>query len=180
MKIFADDLDYLLLYLYIKLNNHYYRYYVDSNGTLIKHNVYLMNDPRENDVPIEGEIVLQKGKYTFISINTTGLTQCPESQLAIASLSSFLSDSGLLVYAATPNQTEANVTGVRYATCENRPNNVVILIQSSSGNQSRIYKPTERCHVIEVANCEMIKTIEKFELQTLVDAKARAIAAESN
>ncbi len=154
---------------------HYY-YYINNpitGNVIAKYNLYLRNDPRENDVPIEGEIeFLSPQEYHYISVNGTGLEQCPQSSLAIGTLSAFLTNNQLSVKGASPESEIAEKEVVPYITCENTKDRVVILIQS--GNETKIERIGKRCHVISVSNCEILEAIEKFEVQSILDARKRA------
>src|SRR3989338_8019577 len=66
---------------------HYYYYFTDDDGQQYQYNLYLRIDPRENHVPVQGEIIFPKDKDVYLSINGTGLTQCKYSSTAINSLS---------------------------------------------------------------------------------------------
>jgi hypothetical protein len=147
---------------------HYY-YHYEYNGQLFKYNLFLRIDPRKNDVPVEsGKILYPKGKIVYLSINGTGLEECPESSIAVASLSGFLTDNQINVKGALQDEEAAEENNVRYVTCESHPNNTVILLQS--GNETKI-ESDGSCHTINVANCEMLKAAEKFIVQSILDAK---------
>ena len=158
-----------------------YRYYYFTNslsttGAVIGEpklvNLYLRNDPRKINIPIEGEIEFpRKGKFVYITINGTGLDQCKYSSIALASLSSFLTQNDFTVKGAVPNEAEAEENNIKYATCETRPDNAVILIQT--GQETKIVKEAENCYVISSTNCEILPAVERFMIQVIIDAKAR-------
>ncbi len=150
---------------------HYYYFYESEKGNLVQYNLYLRKDPRQNQIPVEGNIYYPKDKFVYISVNGTGLTQCEDSSLAVHTLAAFLTNNEIVVKGATPNFNETNGTNIRFANCQTHPNNVVILIQA--GNTTRIYKEanTNGCHVIEVSDCQILDAIEKFEVQSVLDAK---------
>src|SRR3989344_265330 len=58
---------------------HYYYFLKSKQGQLIKYNLYLRIDPRKNNVSVDGEILLKDDRSVYLSINTTGLTQCEYS-----------------------------------------------------------------------------------------------------
>ncbi len=151
---------------------HYY-YYINNPITgkaVAKYNLYLRNDPRENNVPIEGEIkFLTPERYTYISINGTGLTECPQSSLAIGNLAAFLTNNQLSVKGASAEPDVAERDKTLYINCDNTKDRVVILFQS--GNETKIEKEGDMCHIVTVSNCEILKAVEKFELQSLLDAR---------
>ncbi len=149
---------------------HYYYFFYDKAGDIVKYNLYLRNDPRENNIPVEGEVSLLSGKEVFLSINSTGLLQCEDSSIAVATLSSFLKDNGFNVTAGSPILEEAqNMTNSPgRIDCDTRPRNNVIKIQA--GEETQITQD-KLCYIIEVNNCEVLKAVEKFELKTILDAK---------
>ena len=130
--------------------------------------VFLRNDPRENNVSMDGEIALQYGKTIYITVNSTGITQCPYSTLSVASLSSFLASNGFTLRGATVNEVEAQENNITYVTCEAFPYNPVILIQS--GEITRITKENN-CYTMEVSDCEILPAVEKFIVQSIVDSR---------
>lgn len=155
-----------------EINFYYYDYYFkDGEGQQYHYNMYLRNDPRANSVPVNGDIVLAGDAFTYVSINSTGLNECSDSNIALGSLTNFLSSNLLSVRAAKPDSVDANATNFRYVNCQTNPNDVVILFQQGA-NETRIDK-TGNCHVVNVANCEIMKAVEKFEVQSILDAKAR-------
>lgn len=158
----------------------YHYYYLTSFGAITgsaageprKVDVYLRNDPRENRVPVDGEIEFFRGKYIYLGINGTELTQCSFSSVALATLSGFVGQNGFTLKAGTANIEEANnETMLEHVSCELRPENPVIIIQS--GESTKITKK-ENCYTIDVANCEVQEAVEKFVVQSIVDAKNRA------
>ncbi len=133
--------------------------------------LYLRLDPRENKVPVEEEIEFRLGNKAYISVNSTGLLGCPYSAPAIGSLSSFLAGNGFEVNSAVPDEQEAREIGVPFADCSFTQNRNVIIIES--GESTEITKTTDYCYNIKVNNCEILDAIEKFEVQSIIDARAR-------
>jgi len=176
---------------------YYYYYYTNpshATGSAIAENprminVYLRYDPRENDIPVTGEIEFPRGKFIYVTLNSTGLTECKYSTLALGGLSSFLNQNGFTLKAGVFDEEEAKSEGLDYITCEKHPDNPTILIQSgdetsierksvktiSSSGGKIIGESTEytNCYVITVANCEILQATEKFIVQSLIDARAR-------
>jgi len=150
---------------------YYYNYmFQDATGQQYRYNMYLRTNPKDNSVPLSGEIILPGDNYIYLSINSTGLNTCEESNLAMGSLSSFLTSNLLSIKAAKPDFLEAKQSNFTFADCKSHPGNIVILVQA--GNETKIEKQ-DNCHVMTIANCELMKAVEKFEVQTIVDAKAR-------
>jgi hypothetical protein len=153
----------------------YHYYYFPKNaitGQIIgQYNLYLREDPRKNSVPVDGEIAISQSGLTYISVNATELVECEDSSVAIASLSGFLTDHGIDVKGATPDKELAEANNLTYSTCENRRAQNVIIIKK--GEKTMIVN-NDNCHVIEVNECEIIKAVEKFEIQMLLDARRRS------
>jgi|WetSurMetagenome_2_1015567.scaffolds.fasta_scaffold307726_1 hypothetical protein len=133
--------------------------------------VILRGDPRKNNVLIEGgQIEFPSDRLIYISINTTGL-KCNYTAVAAASLSGFLTSNGFKIKGAVPDEKEANESSIQFASCKSKPNNPVIEIKSAEKTHIQV---DGNCFVIEVANCEILQAVEKFEVQMIADAKKRA------
>ena len=133
-------------------------------------NIYLRNDPRENPVQINEEIEFQpKNHPIYISTNVTGLEECKPS-VGISTLSAFLSQNGHKLIGAIPDMEQAINEDIRYANCGSSSGSNVILIQK--GEETKITR-NEDCYIIDVNQCEIIPAVEKFIVQTIIDAKAR-------
>lgn len=154
-----------------ELTFYYYDYsFKDASGQKYHYNLYLRNNPKENSVPLSGEIVLPGDSAIYLSVNSTGLNMCEDSNIALGTLSNFLTSNLLTVKAAKPDFNEAKQTNFTFANCQSQSANVVILVQE--GNETKIEKDGN-CHIISVSNCEIMKAVEKFEVQSIADAKAR-------
>lgn len=147
-----------------------YSYYFNDSGQTYKYNLYLRNDPRKNNIPVDEGIEFSRGKMTFISINST-LSKCEDGGIAISSLSAFLTNNLINVKGATPDKKESEENNIRYATCESYPDNTVILIQP--GEETRIDKKNKNCYIVSISQCQILDAVEKFEVQSILDAKAR-------
>lgn len=150
---------------------HYY-YNFEYLGQKYKYNLYLREDPRKNKVNISGEIAYDRNITNFISVNATGLDKCNDSSMAIYSLDKFLLDNQFQIKAATPDYKDVNRTKIPFASCDSIPKDgQVIVIQE--GSETKVEKVNDRCYVIQSANCEILKAVEKFEVKSILDAKAR-------
>lgn len=154
----------LVVYKYVK-------YIYDADRQLVEYDIYFRNNPKTNPVPIVGDkIFYPAGKTTYISVNSTNLGNCSDSQVAMHSLASFLGNHGIKVKSATPIESESNSTSGGYVTCETKPEDPVILVQS--GEYTRIVND-DNCHRIYVNNCEIVQAVEKFIAHSLIDARER-------
>lgn len=147
---------------------HYY-YYLDlPNGQQARYNLFLRNDPRTNNVSVQGDILFREFPIYF-SIDSDALGSCENASLGVSSLAGFLINNNLEMKIATPNATEAVEKNVSYASCMEATNNTVILMRP--GEESRITQ-SGNCYILSVANCDMLRVAEKFEVQSILDWKA--------
>ncbi len=154
---------------------HYY-YYITPE---IKYNLYLRNDPRKNLVPFTGRsIEIFKSDTVYLSVNPENLTQCEYGRVGISSLASFLADNQFSVKGASQNKTLAKEANVEYATCESNPYDVVISLQAA--DKTNVIHNSLNCYAINIANCEVLPAIEKFQTQMILDARARKLEADNN
>ena len=153
----------------------FYQYYyslLTRDGKIRQFTLNLREDPRKNNVPVEGEIFFKRGKFVYVTLNETGLAECPFAQPAVGSLATFIVGNDYDMQAGTPDIKEAEEKGRKYVTCENRPEHIVILIQK--GNETKITKQ-DNCHIMNINNCEINPAIEKFMVQAILDGKNRTL-----
>ena len=147
---------------------HHYYYFKDNYGELFQYNLYLRNDPRSNNISVDGEIVYPTQKdFIYISIGDE-IEKCSDSSLAIAQLSSFITDNQMFLKTGLANEDRAEERNVPHVSCEKYPDDFVISLVR--GDETRIEKDN-KCYQIEIANCDILKAVEKFEVQSLVDRK---------
>jgi hypothetical protein len=129
------------------------------------------NDPRkleyiDYDVP-ENKIKFKKDNITYISFNPD-METCEDSALALITFSNFLRDFGQLnISSATTYYDFSRDNNLSYRTCENSPDNTVILLDS--GDKTEIKKISDKCYSITYNNCEILPATEKFMLIILED-----------
>ena len=157
----------------LEIYTYKYSYFSKTRGEVITNNFYVRINPRENDVPIAAEIEYPaEGRNISVSYDSDNLKHCNLSGIAAAGLGQFLANNQYKVLAGEYNAAAATRTGTPYVRCEINRN--VMTIEIFAADETRIIKDTENCYHIKVANCEVLKAIEKFELQSLVDAKLRS------
>jgi hypothetical protein len=138
--------------------------------------VLLRNDPRENNILVEGKIEYPpREKFVYITFNSSGIL-CEYSNVAIASLGTFFNQNGFRARAGSADEADAKANNLTYVTCENKPDNMVIFFQA--GSETSITR-NENCYIITVANCEILPATEKFIVQSVIDAKENAVQEES-
>ncbi len=143
---------------------------INEDGRVAENAIYLRTDPRENKIPVEGEIIYPEGKTVLISINATNLTECEDNAIAVATLSSFLVANGLVIKGGTPDKQEAEENDQNYITCGKYPANTVISIRAA--DKTEITRTGLLCYNVNVANCEIMPAVEKFILQSILDSRS--------
>lgn len=152
---------------------HYY-YSFDDNNAVNYFNLYLRLDPRKQKVIVDKNALIgyEKLKHIYINVNSSGLGKCEDSSMALGSLSSFFAGNHLTAWGTTQDQAEANRTNIRFnITCENTPERVVINVHEGNETRIDIAKKGRLCYDISVANCQILAAIERFMIESLVDAK---------
>ena len=136
-----------------------YRYsyhFADMVGQQYLYNLYLREDPRKNTVPVSGKIGFVPEEDVYISVNSTGLSECSHSLRDVASLANFISNNLFTVKSGTPNYEESVQNNLRYVTCDTHQNSTVILLRE--GNETRI-EQQGGCYTISAARCETLSAI---------------------
>lgn len=150
---------------------HYSYFYKQPDGQAIKYNLYLHSNPAKNDVPIDAQIVYPEyGDEVKLSIDSGKLLNCSESARAVGILSEFLVSNGFKIKVGTTNVNLSMGNNITYMTCETHPNDFMISL--STGNETRVVQQGN-CFKIEANNCEIEKAMEKFVLESIVQARQR-------
>jgi len=126
----------------------------------------LRKDPRELDnitVDLDiNNITFVKSRTVYVTYNASDPI-CQHNVISAADLANFLLNFGNFdVKGAFMDKDYAEANKIPYVTCENSPDNTVIMVVA--GNESRISKVKDRCYKIEYANCDMVGVIDKFIL----------------
>jgi len=159
----------------------YHYYYIGkiksvTGGVVSEQNrkidLFLRNNPKENNISVDGEIIFPEDKSVYIGIGSEGISECKYSVIGLATLSSFLSQNGIGIKAGAANLEDAKANNLTYINCEKYPESAVVLIEK--GDETKITKSKDYCYTISVNNCETLPAIEKFIVQSLIDAKERA------
>ncbi len=148
----------------------HHNYYLKVGQKLINYNLYLRHDPRYNNVTVEGDKsrLLAPGAVVYVTVDGKGIQECRFGNLAIGSISSFLSDNQMEVIGGNLNFWDAGAKADQWITCQNRPGNrVVEIIQ---GNETKITLKGN-CYRLEIAECQILDAVEKLEVQSLLDSR---------
>jgi len=150
---------------------------VDIQGRSIgSYAMNFRNDPRNLeyiDINLSKENIefsSYGNKYgpVYISLNPL-MEKCNETIIAMATLSGFLKDSDLDVYAAVTDKAYAKDNNQTQKWCT--PFETVIVI--TDGNETSIEEITSGCYKLTFKNCEVLPVTEKFMLDILKSYTAR-------
>ena len=130
--------------------------------------MFLRLDPRENNIPVEGDDLTFNQRKTYVSINSSGLERCSDSILGLADLTKFLADNQLSVAGGNLDFWDAGNKRQEWITCENKPLNKVVAV--TAGNETKI-SADGNCYTITINNCQVLNATERFILQSVLDAR---------
>jgi hypothetical protein len=149
---------------------HYYYYFKNKVGQAIQYNLYLRNDPRTNNVTVEGDKVLFENAYAYITFDSTYPSGCQDSTQAVVDLGLFLSQNQIKVFNGLMNKTEADMTNQSYFTCTTLPDSAEV-IELKGGRETKI-RAQDNCNEIIIGpDCRVQEAIEKFKLESLINAR---------
>ena len=121
------------------------------NGKEIPYNIYLRNDPRKLDVPVEDKINFKQNMV----INMTEDFNCNgDGIIAIANLAKLY------------ELMEINVMKDPNASCDAQGRYMFVQIQE--GDETSIEKFGPACYNLNVNNCEILEVTEKLMIETFV------------
>ncbi|MEM3091091.1 MAG: hypothetical protein QXD05_00880 [Candidatus Pacearchaeota archaeon] len=122
-------------------------------GKNSNYNFYLRNDPRKlgRDIPFEGDLILTEKMFVKITFNQ----YCQgDEKIAVENFLNLHRVIGI------------NVSSGEKSVCDITGTNTFILIQES--NTTKIEKIGPSCYNINIKNCEIIKGMERFMIETFV------------
>lgn len=156
---------------------YYYSYTFKGNsGEINRYNLYLRLNPENNDVPVTGEIEYPKmGKTIYTSMNESSLIGCTNANRELTTLGMFAVGQKYKFELSYLDEETAELRNGKYVTCEKRKDSMVL--ETSRSNRTIIEKVNSNCYKLEFATCEeFLNVVEKFEVQSLVDAKNRSMS----
>ncbi|MDO8516498.1 MAG: hypothetical protein Q7S33_00070 [Nanoarchaeota archaeon] len=136
------------------------------------YNFYLRNDPRQNEIPINATL---NSLYTTTIVSADpAVISCYGASMGQIELSKFLNAVGVSnIQPAVTNLSAAKELNVSYADCSNAINKTVILIKKTE--TPSIGQDGKNCYVINVGNCENLKTIERFEVAIIAQGNGEKL-----
>jgi hypothetical protein len=135
-------------------------------GKPINFKMNVRNDPRESEIPIEGELNYISDKPVYFSLDfDSGINDC--GTLGLVSFGRFMAEMRFNVITAVTSQNWSEEIDRPVATCEDRPENTVFLL--TKGEESKIVQDESNpnCYRLFVNKCEDIEVIERLELATI-------------
>ncbi|MAH49405.1 hypothetical protein CMI37_26520 [Candidatus Pacearchaeota archaeon] len=134
------------------------------------YNLYLRNDPRENNVSVITGIKMKFWPHVIIS-NSPDAAACPAAGRMTGDLGMFLSAFPWIgnITGAVDNQTVAEKNNIAFANCTTAMqdfNKTVVLIKT--GEYPHILKEENaNCYVVYTGECENVLAIERFMIEIL-------------
>jgi len=139
----------------------------DQNGLPIEYRLNLRNDPRELEIPVQGELKFIKGTPVYFSLDfDSGINECKDL-LPIVDFSRFMYAMGFPLISSVTSDELSIQYQKPMADCTNKPGSTVLIL--STGNESGIFRDStnENCYYLKVSNCEEEKVLERFEVAIL-------------
>jgi len=142
------------------------------NGANYMYNLFLINDPRKNNVSVEGKFKsFRAGGYVSIS---------PEANKCRGEVSRVMADLGSFLrfaigvkklQVATPDFKVHNQTGRAYATCDTQGRTIIMIEKGNSSVEESKTNPF--CYTIKVKDCNDIAPVEKFMTEVIKTARGK-------
>lgn len=151
---------------------HYYYYYENRQGQLIQYNLFLHNDPRTNNVTIQGDPLLLGKSSVSLTYDDSFPASCRYTGSSIVDLNLFLKQNQLTVFSGVTNKTNAEETNRDHVTCENRPSSAEVF-EFRGGNTTEILIKGN-CHRVYIGpDCAIRDAVEKLKVEIISEARKR-------
>lgn len=149
----------------------YHNYYSYKNhlNDIVRYDLYVRNDPRNNSIPFTGDSISLKTRTVFITLNTNGLTECSDSLLALGDLTRFFIGNDITVFSGNMNRTDARLNKQEYVTCEYTKQSEVIQIMR--GNETSINVLGTCANIVVGSQCDILDAIEKYKVRAVIDRR---------
>jgi len=151
----------------------YHGRFLVLNGENLNYNIYLRNDPRENNVPTTGDFSDFKiGGY--ISVSSEIDTCKGEIARMMFDLGGFLR-TGVGVQEITVGTTNTETAarlGTELIDCSTRNDRTIVILEKGESSVVQS-KENPSCYTITVENCEDIQPIEKFMTKSVEDFRTK-------
>lgn len=157
------------------LNFYHGRFPVVYNGKLHNnYNFWFRNDPRFNKIPVETNFSIKS--EIVISLDSRA-NKCDMSSIASLELSKFLNNFPWVrnVTGALTNKTIAESLDIPYASCGDAFNDKTIIILQISDSPSIVQGYNKNCYILNVGQCENLKTVERFIVSVIGQINSKEI-----
>jgi len=155
---------------------HHYYYYKQpgSNGGVIQYNLYLLQDPRTNNITFEGDSIFFNRTILYVGIDSSYPEYCRDNSAAVVDMTSFLRGNNFIVEIGLGNKTLAREKGMTHVACG--INKAWEVVEFIAGNETGV-KVNGNCHQIIVGpECRVQDAVEKFKVRAIIDSR---LASES-
>ena len=127
----------------------------------------LRNDPRNNNVPIERNIIIKdKDRPIYVALNmSSGIDQC--GSVPLIALGQFISGIGHELITTVTTKEAAEEFDKLYSNCDNNSGSTVLLLTTGDKTEIVVNEGNSDCYEIRVNNCELGEALEKAQLSIL-------------
>jgi len=137
-----------------------------SNARVINFNLILRNDPRKLDIPIDGEIKMNKEGPVYFSMNLDDeLNSC--GTLALVNFGRFMAGMGFDSITAVTTEDLSKQYGRPHVDCTNNQEDIVIMFKNGEETSIKQVRGNENCYIVTVNNCEDLEALETLEVAIL-------------
>jgi hypothetical protein len=125
------------------------------------YNVYLRTDPRKNDIPINTNFTLSQKVYVSLSEEAT---YCNTTTLGQSEFGKFIPTFPWVksLEPAMLDAQSANLSGRKQITCANATKDKTVIVVQKSDFPSIESGEKANCYVLNIGNCEYLKTVERY------------------
>jgi hypothetical protein len=149
--------------------NYYHGRFAGLTNDAIMYNIYVRNDPRENNVPTDG--TFDDFKYGAIISTSPEFDMCRgEASRVMRDLGDFLKTAvGTgVIYSGSTDPFVAMESERRYALCDNIQDRTLVIVDVGNNSVAQDSK-NSYCYKIYVEDCNDASAVEKFMLKSIID-----------
>ena len=128
--------------------------------------VSFRNDPRLADniaLNLSFGLGIIGESKVYVSAGKNLESTCKDNGIAMIDLGRFFTIANYDVKGATDDPAYKNSSLTPYVTCENHPDNTVIIVQK--GTETKVSQTAKNCYEISYTNCEVTMASERLELE---------------
>lgn len=139
------------------------------------YNVYLRNDPRNNNIPINTNLTLSQ--KVSISLNND-VHLCEDMMLGQSELGKFISAFPFVknVTAGVYNTSVAKEYNVSQITCKNASKDNTVLVIQLSDTPSIEMGEKDNCYLINIGQCKYLESAERYVVGAMAQINGKPLA----